>query len=250
MAVIDKEIQILMLKGEKGDRGDAGDYETLENKPSINGVLLIGNKTASDMALAAESDLNAAINSISANTTNIASNTANIGDISTLNTTNKSSLTAAINEVNVKVIPISKGGTGATNLASAKVALEIPKSVPIYSSPNGTQSTINFPPGVLSADCDYLEIFFKNGENDHASTKIVTKSLTSWPILGTLSASRAAFSEVGIYFNVASISIYNDRIDWEITRTAGIVASSVVAANTNNNLKIVRVTGAKGNGVN
>lgn len=86
MAMIDKEIQLLMLKGEKGDPGIAGDYNELTNKPKINGVELLGNKTASDLGLASEADLNAVIS--------------DIGGLSNLNTTVKSSLVAAINEVN------------------------------------------------------------------------------------------------------------------------------------------------------
>ena len=86
MAIIDKEIQLLMLKGEKGDPGISGDYNELTNKPKINGVELLGNKTASDLGLASEADLNAVIS--------------DIGGLSNLNTTVKSSLVAAINEVN------------------------------------------------------------------------------------------------------------------------------------------------------
>lgn len=93
MAMIDKEIQLLMLKGEKGDPGIAGDYNELTNKPKINGVELLGNKTASDLGLASEADLNAAV-------ADIATNAANIGTLSNLTTTDKSSLVAAINEVN------------------------------------------------------------------------------------------------------------------------------------------------------
>ena len=48
-------IKILMLKGEKGDTGtpgSAGDYSTLTNKPKINNVDLVGNKTSDDLGLA------------------------------------------------------------------------------------------------------------------------------------------------------------------------------------------------------
>ena len=79
MAVLDKEIQILMLKGEKGDLGGVTNYEELTNKPKINGVDLIGNKTASDLSLAPESV---------------------IGSLSGLTTTEKTNLVSAINEVN------------------------------------------------------------------------------------------------------------------------------------------------------
>ena len=100
MAMIDKEIQLLMLKGEKGDPGISGDYNELANKPKINGVELLGNKTASDLGLASEADLNAAVADIATNAANIATNTTNIGALNDLTTTVKSSLVAAINEVN------------------------------------------------------------------------------------------------------------------------------------------------------
>lgn len=45
------EIQILMVKGDPGDSGSASDYSSLSNKPSINGITLVGNKTSSDLGL-------------------------------------------------------------------------------------------------------------------------------------------------------------------------------------------------------
>jgi len=100
MAILDKDIQILMLKGEKGDPGVSGDYNGLQNKPKINGVELIGDKLASDLGLASTDDLNTAVGNITTNATNIAANTASIGNLSSLTTTTKTNLVAAINEVN------------------------------------------------------------------------------------------------------------------------------------------------------
>lgn len=40
-------IRVLMVKGEKGESGTAN-YETLENLPALNGITIIGNKTAID----------------------------------------------------------------------------------------------------------------------------------------------------------------------------------------------------------
>ena len=53
-------VKILMLqgaKGEKGDDGTSGDYAGLTNKPQINGVELVGNKTSDDLALASATRL-------------------------------------------------------------------------------------------------------------------------------------------------------------------------------------------------
>lgn len=100
MAILDREIQILMLKGEKGDAGDAGNYSTLSNKPSINSVELSGNKTASDLGLAALSDISGIGAQLNTNTTNIATLTTNMGDLQNLTTTNKTSIVNAINEAN------------------------------------------------------------------------------------------------------------------------------------------------------
>lgn len=44
-------------KGEKGDKGDSGDYNELANKPSINNVELVGNKSISDLGLASKAEL-------------------------------------------------------------------------------------------------------------------------------------------------------------------------------------------------
>lgn len=57
-------VKIVMLKGEKGDQGesgDAGDYSGLSNKPSINNVTLVGNKTPSDFGLATETAVQTAV---------------------------------------------------------------------------------------------------------------------------------------------------------------------------------------------
>lgn len=45
-----------------GGGGDTGDYEDLSNKPKINSVTLSGNKSSSDLGLAAASDLEAKAN--------------------------------------------------------------------------------------------------------------------------------------------------------------------------------------------
>lgn len=108
MALIDKNIQILMLKGEKGDPGVTGDYSGIANKPKINSVELSGNKSPSDLGLASETDL-ASIQ------TNFNTINNNIGILTDLNTTDQTSVVNAINEVNSKVIPVTQGGTGSTD---------------------------------------------------------------------------------------------------------------------------------------
>ena len=58
------KIKIVMLKGEKGDQGDSGtsgDYAGLTNKPSINSVVLNGNKTLSDLGLISQAMVSAMI---------------------------------------------------------------------------------------------------------------------------------------------------------------------------------------------
>lgn len=72
---------------EEGGGGGSGstDYADLTNKPKINNVELLGNKSPSDLGLASETDLNTLSN--------------NVGDLSELTTTEKTSLVGAINEV-------------------------------------------------------------------------------------------------------------------------------------------------------
>ena len=53
------KVKVIMLKGEKGDIGDAGNYATLQNKPSINGVTLTGDKTSSNLSLASKASVDA-----------------------------------------------------------------------------------------------------------------------------------------------------------------------------------------------
>lgn len=59
---IPTKVRVLMLKGEKGDKGDKGDpgsgeyisnYDKLTNKPQINSVELIGNKSLDDLGVLA-----------------------------------------------------------------------------------------------------------------------------------------------------------------------------------------------------
>ena len=57
-------VNLVMLKGEKGDPGTSGNYSQLTNKPSINGVQLIGNKTTTDLDLVSEATLNSEIDSL------------------------------------------------------------------------------------------------------------------------------------------------------------------------------------------
>ena len=76
-------VKVLMLKGEKGDTGDAGDYSALRNKPQINGVTLVGNKTASDLNLATEADLEDVQSDIADLQTAVGNNTSDITDLQT-----------------------------------------------------------------------------------------------------------------------------------------------------------------------
>ncbi len=63
----DKKVKILMLKGEKGDAGTSGDYAELENKPSINNVVLNGNTTTEDLGVATQTEMNEAVEGIENN---------------------------------------------------------------------------------------------------------------------------------------------------------------------------------------
>jgi hypothetical protein len=157
MAVFDKNIRILMLKGEKGEIGDAGDYSTLDNKPQINNITLSGSKSAEDLGLVAVDELDGI--------------SEDIGELQTLNTTNKESLVNAINEVNGKTIPVEQGGTGATTAAEARTNLGIQEAYILYDSQNGTNGNIDFSTvlnviGHNLSDFKYLEFYYSNGDED------------------------------------------------------------------------------------
>lgn len=59
------ETLLLAMLGNKGGGGEGGttNYNELDNKPSINGVELIRNKSAEDLGLASKDDLSAAVES-------------------------------------------------------------------------------------------------------------------------------------------------------------------------------------------
>lgn len=157
MAILDKNIQVLMLKGEKGDMGDAGDYSTLQNKPKINNVTLDGSKSADDLGLVESGELD--------------SITADIGTLENLDTTVKTSLVNAINEVNGKTVPVTQGGTGGTTPAAARQNLGVMTSYVLYNSQEGTNGNIDFT-NILSeieytlSDFKFLEFYFSNGNED------------------------------------------------------------------------------------
>lgn len=48
--------EILSIQGPKGDKGEPGttNYNDLENKPKINGIELVGNKTSEELGLASK----------------------------------------------------------------------------------------------------------------------------------------------------------------------------------------------------
>ena len=58
------QIKVVALKGEKGDMGDAGDYAGLINKPSINNVILNGNKAAAQLGLATQAEVDQLISQV------------------------------------------------------------------------------------------------------------------------------------------------------------------------------------------
>lgn len=82
-------VKVKMLKGEKGDMGATGDYSGIANKPSINGVTLNGNKTASALGLASASEQQNLIDSVAALGSSVSTAQDDIlainGDIGTIN---------------------------------------------------------------------------------------------------------------------------------------------------------------------
>ena len=157
MAVFDKNIRILMLKGEKGEEGDAGNYSTLANKPKINNVELVGNKQPSELGFVDQSE--------------IESIEGYMGDTNNLSTTYKDDIVGAINEVNGKIIPIEQGGTGGTTPAEARTNLGIREAYILYDSQNGTNGNINFSTvlnniGHSLGDFKYLDFYYSNEDED------------------------------------------------------------------------------------
>lgn len=159
MAVFDKNIRILMLKGEKGEIGDAGDYSTLANKPKINNVTLNGTQSAADLGLVAASEIEG-IND-------------DIGELQTLDTTDKGSLVNAINEVNGKTISIEHGGTGGTTTTAARTNLEVFTKTVLFSGA-ATTDAITLSDSISNYYA--IEIFYVNNDYIDASTRfVVTK---------------------------------------------------------------------------
>lgn len=192
MAMIDKEIQLLMLKGEKGDPGIAGDYNELTNKPKINGVELLGNKTASDLGLASEADLNAAVADIATNAANIATNTTNISTNTaniSANTANISANTAniATNTTNISTntadIATNRANIGALNNLTTTVKSSLVAAINEVNSGTFSKNveygtwtpTINDSAVTVS---DTAAIYYRVGRLVYVNARIVISSVS------------------------------------------------------------------------
>lgn len=90
-----------------------------------------------------------------------------IGDLSDLSTTEKSTIVGAINEVNGKVIPISKGGTGAENQTQARTNLEVKKEYILYNNLSGSNSTITLSDSI--SNYSSIEVYYHTESNGECS---------------------------------------------------------------------------------
>ena len=118
---------------EKVEKGNVAqnNYNSLKNRPKINGNLLTGDKTGAQLGLAEAQD---------------------VGDLSNLTTTDKSSVVAGINEVNGKIFNTGdangmfcyvQSNTGNTIIGARSSILG--KSIGIQIAPDGTLSRYEEP---------------------------------------------------------------------------------------------------------
>ena len=227
MAVFDKNIRIVMLKGEKGEIGDAGDYSTLQNKPKINNVTLNGTQSAADLGLVAVSEIDS-INQ-------------DIGELQTLDTTDKSSLVNAVNEVNNN----------------------ISKQIVLYDDVYGTIGNIDFSSNLSSInhnldDFNYLEFYYKHNDISGMCMEKVYKfgDLDYFNNIINLSVSGIKTEDSVITFITAStqyyvgVSTYPDNairdtereVEMKITNTNGTLSDWTMTVATSN-IKVYRVVG-------
>lgn len=93
--------------------------------------------------------------------------TGDIGNLANLTTTEKSTVVGAINEVNGKVVPISKGGTGAENKTQARTNLEVKKEYVLYNNLSGSNSTITLSDSI--SNYSSIEVYYHTESNGECS---------------------------------------------------------------------------------
>ena len=153
---------------------------------------------------------------------------------------NKKYVDGLFNQLNTKTIPISQGGTGATDLVNARTNLELLKEYVLYYNASGTNSTItlsdaytnyekigvyaiSFTGGypayneMLPAVSNVLPIFELNYEGDEVENTIFRGTFLS-------------FSENNVYFS---------------STAASSVWSTGYSKNTDDGMKVVKIIGYK-----
>lgn len=176
MAILDKEIQILMLKGEKGDTGTT-DWNDLTNKPTAlsdftNDTNFV-TRTVSDLANYYRKTEMATVATSGA-----------YSDLTGTPTLATVATSGAISDTS-GTLAVDRGGTGATTAANARTNLDVYnksetsalvnalKPTVLYSNASGTQSTVGLSDN--TANYTFLEIHCKSGDDGgriHGSTLI------------------------------------------------------------------------------
>ena len=175
---------------------------TYEDKVTLheNTEIADTNKCRADDLNEIKTVVNGLDDSVTTNTTNIATNKTNIGTLSSLTTSSKTNLVNAINEVNSYTL----------------------RPTILYSNSSGTRGDITI--SGSTSTYKYLEIFYRDNDNNYSSRRFKYRSSLSRIELFTESVTADASAvrlKGALYIREESKFTFISYCDWNLTVNTG-----------------------------
>ncbi len=164
-----------------------------------------------------------------------------IGDLRELTTTEKSSLVGAVNELDSRVVPISKGGTGAETAVAARTNLEVLKGYSLYHNSSGTQSTVVLSDNI--SNYSLITIHFKDDGGVSNSVTFLADGLSAV----NLTSVTIGYGSAKSYNKNVQLNFTQNTITWNQNKALFIFKSGETPTSEmgSNYLKIIKVVGYK-----
>lgn len=143
----------------------------------------------------------------------------------------------SVSDLNSGVLPIERGGTGGATEAAARENLNVYEMVVLYSNGTGTAGTVTLHDSVHNYQ--YIEIFYRSGDYYYDSVRIAFGSVMKYSNLSVVKPSNG-----NVYIDTRTISISGETITNINTGQCGIENGSTYS-NKENHIAINRVMGYK-----
>lgn len=137
--------------------------------------------------------------------------------------------TRCVNPPNV--IPIEKGGTGATTKKNARTNLEVEKITNIYSNNNGTNGTITLSQAFTNFTA--IRVYYRVGEGERKSETFYNLGVTS----PSVQLNHYNTNGTNIYMRAVPITFSDKTVTWGKMRGFGARTVRGVAQTTQGKLK-------------